>query len=70
MDVTLERITNFLLRVETFKDEKAVLTEKLDKKWKKWQEIDHKFKERKQTLLELMQVGIVTLTNIGYSYEK
>ena len=70
MDVTLERITNFLLRVETFKDEKAVLTEKLDKKWKKWQEIDHKFKERKQTLLELMQVGIVALTNIGYSYEK
>jgi hypothetical protein len=70
MDVTLERITNFLLKVETFKNEKAVLTEKLDKKWKKWQEIDHKFKERKQTLLELMQVGIVTLTNIGYSYEK
>ncbi len=70
MDVTLERITNFLLKVETFKNEKAVLTEKLDKKWKKWQEIDHKFKERKQTLLELMQVGIVILTNIGYSYEK
>ena len=47
LDLTIERITSYLLRVETFKQEKAVLTEKLERKGPKWQLIDEKFKERK-----------------------
>jgi len=64
LDLTIERITSYLLKVETLKQEKAVLTEKLDRKGHKWQSIDQKFKERKQSLWELMQVGVITLTEV------
>jgi hypothetical protein len=40
LDVTIENITNYLLKVETYKQEKTVLTEKLDRKGQKWQSID------------------------------
>ena len=55
--------------METLKQEKSVLTEKLDRKGPKWQSIDEKFKERKQSLWDLMQVGILSLTDMCKLYK-
>lgn len=62
VEQSLDRITNYLLRVETFIQEKAVLTDKLELKKEKWQASDSKFRERKQTLFDLIQIGVTNLT--------
>lgn len=36
LSLTIERISGFLLKVETYKQEKTVLTEKLELKGQKW----------------------------------
>lgn len=47
MQDSLNRITGFLLKVETLIKEKGLLLEKLNSKKVKWEQSDMIFKERK-----------------------
>ena len=49
LDSSLQRITGYLLKIETLINERLVLTDKLQKKQQKWITSDCKFKERKAT---------------------
>jgi hypothetical protein len=50
MPNSLQRITGYLLSVETLINDKAILMKKLQEKQVKWEENDQIFKERKITI--------------------
>lgn len=64
MDQALQRITGYLLKVETLINEKVALTDKLQKKQFKWQTSDSKFKERKATLQDIFRTSMAIVTQI------
>lgn len=61
MNLALTKITGYLLQVETLINEKALLQEKLTQKEVKWLQSDQIFKERKQTLVDLMRISLSCL---------
>jgi hypothetical protein len=65
MPNSLEKITGYLLAVETLINDKAKLMEKLTLKQTKWQENDQIFKERKITLGSVLKVAMELLIDIS-----
>lgn len=65
MQNSLEKITGYLLAVETLINDKAKLMEKLTLKQTKWQENDQIFKERKITLGTVLKVAMELLIDIS-----
>lgn len=65
MPNSLEKITGYLLAVETLINDKAKLMEKLTLKQTKWQENDQIFKERKITLGTVLKVAMELLIDIS-----
>ena len=65
MPNSLEKITGYLLAVETLINDKAKLVEKLTLKQTKWQENDQIFKERKITLGTVLKVAMELLIDIS-----
>lgn len=66
----MERITGYLLQVETLLSQKAVLMEKLQRKQAKWLQNDRIFKERKQTLHDVLRVGAAIVTKVCTALER
>lgn len=60
---SLERITGYLLQVETLLNEKAILMKKLEEKQTKWLDNDLIFKERKTTLRNLLRISMALACN-------
>ena len=65
MPNSLEKITGYLLAVETLINDNAKLMEKLTLKQTKWQENDQIFKERKITLGSVLKVAMELLIDIS-----
>lgn len=70
MDAALQRITGYLLKVETLINEKVALTDKLEKKQQKWMTSDSKFKERKATFQDLFKTSMAIMTCICRANEQ
>jgi glutaredoxin 2 len=69
LDSALQRITGYLLKVETLITERCMLTEKLEKKQQKWNTSDCKFKERKATFLDFFKTAMAVLTQVCRNLE-
>lgn len=65
----LKKITDLLLKVETLEENKKVLVEKLALKEKKWIENDRLFKERRITLMAVLQQNLALLGDVGMHQE-
>ena len=61
----LERITNYLLKVETLLADKAALMDDLQKNQSIWQENDQIIQERKQTLRQVLELSTLLLTDLA-----
>ena len=70
MDIALQRITGYLLKVETLINEKQILSVKLEKKQQRWMTSDSIFKERKSTFNDLFKSRMAILTSICKSDEQ
>ena len=68
MPAALERITGYLLKVETLLADKAALMDDLQKNQSIWQENDQIIQERKATLRRSLELGM-TLMNQMAKYE-
>lgn len=65
MSRSLEKITGYLLAVETLLNEKNLLTGKLEEKKIKWLENDQVFKERKVTLSMVLKMAMELLMDLS-----
>lgn len=66
----MQRITGYLLKVETLINDKETLSDKLAKKQQKWQTSDSKFKERKATFQDLFKTLMAIVTGICRNNEQ
>jgi hypothetical protein len=65
MPHSLDKITGYLLAVETLINDKALLMKKLQEKQVKWEENDQIFKERKITIGTGLKVAMEVLSDLS-----
>lgn len=65
---SLQRVTDLLLRIETLEDSKGKLMQKLASKETKWIENDKLFKERRVTLMAVLQLDLTLLNDINKNW--
>ena len=61
----MERITGYLLKVETLLEDKASLIDDLQKNQSIWQENDQIIQERKATLRRVLELSMTLLTDLA-----
>ena len=60
----LQNITQLLLKIETLEENKRKLMEKMTMKEKKWIENDRLFKERRFTLMGVLQQDLMLISDV------
>ena len=64
----LQNITQLLFKIETLEQNRHKLQEKLQLKEQKWIENDRLFKERRFTLMHVLQEDLALICDVGKHY--